>query len=99
MTVGFPVSTSRLVNTVIGAAAVLLVAVLTAPVEVLGVVMETFCGAGETDGDGESTRANLLGLLASIRFWKQFDFRFSCACFCSASCILRRNTRITKTMS
>ena len=40
---------------------------VTTPNVVAVVVVETVVGAGETVGDGESTRAILLGLLASIK--------------------------------
>ena len=67
MTVGFPVSVSLLVTTVKDPLEVgVLVPLVTTP-NVVAVVVETLGGAGETLGDGESTRAILLGLLASIK--------------------------------
>ena len=68
MTVGFPVSVSLLVTTVKEPLEVgVLFPMVTTPNVVAVVVVETLGGAGETVGDGESTRAILLGLLASIK--------------------------------
>ena len=68
ITVGFPVSVSLLVTTVKDPLEVgVLVPMVTTPNVVAVVVVETVVGAGETVGDGESTRAILLGLLASIK--------------------------------